>query len=185
MSFSPAAAARFRLGDPAFIVGLQDLIACLPSHLVMAEVGVYAGASTNIFLDSGKVSRLYAVDQWRDYEQDGEPFSNPYSWSDVRDTFLFGPGAWPEVRVLELPSAQAAEKVSDGELDFVYLDACHDYTAVKADIAAWLPKIAAGGWLGGHDYALEFPGVVLAVVEAGLGKPSLFADTSWLLAVSG
>jgi Methyltransferase domain len=68
--------------------------------------------------------------------------------------------------LLNVPSLEAANGLSDGTLDFVFIDADHGYDAVKADIAAWLPKIRPGGWVTGHDYDLEkFPGVVRAVEE--------------------
>lgn len=38
------------------------------------------------------------------------------------------------------------------ELDFVYVDARHDYCGVAEDIAIWWPKLRAGGLMGGHDY---------------------------------
>jgi hypothetical protein len=50
-------------------------------------------------------------------------------------------------------------------LDFVFLDAAHDYDNVKADITAWRSKVKSGGYLGGHDYQLIFPGVMKAVQE--------------------
>lgn len=68
--------------------------------------------------------------------------------------------------VLWMPSTQAANHVEDGWADFVFIDAAHSYKAVKADIAAWRPKVRDGGWLGGHDYHEAHPGVIQAVDEA-------------------
>lgn len=65
-----------------------------------------------------------------------------------------------------MPSLEAASLVPDGWADFVFIDAGHSYGAVSADIAAWAPKVRAGGWLGGHDYHAAHPGVILAVDEA-------------------
>jgi hypothetical protein len=65
-----------------------------------------------------------------------------------------------------LPSVEAAEMVPDGWADFVFIDAGHSYGAVKADIAAWEPKVREGGWLGGHDYHPSHSGVMRAVDEA-------------------
>jgi hypothetical protein len=62
-------------------------------------------------------------------------------------------------------SREAATRYHDRSLDFVFLDAAHDYENVKADIVGWKRKIKPGGYLGGHDYQLLFPGVIQAVQE--------------------
>lgn len=67
-----------------------------------------------------------------------------------------------QAHLTKLPSVKAAELAS--ECAYVFLDAAHDYESVKADIAAWWPKIQAGGFLGGHDYE-NAEGVKRAVDE--------------------
>ena len=70
------------------------------------------------------------------------------------------------VQFLECESTAATGQVS-GQLDSVYIDADHCYPAVRADIAAWLPKVRPGGIIAGHDFWPEkFPGVCRAVHEA-------------------
>ena len=49
-------------------------------------------------------------------------------------------------------SAEVVGLVRDGSLDFVYLDADHKYALVRADLAAWYPKVRPGGVVSGHDY---------------------------------
>ena len=61
--------------------------------------------------------------------------------------------------------------MGDGTLDFVYLDAGHDYASVLEDLQAWAPKVRPGGMLAGHDYwngsseAVPIYGVKKAVDE--------------------
>jgi len=63
-------------------------------------------------------------------------------------------------------SISAARMFSDASVEWVHLDARHDFGSVKQDIQAWLPKIKPGGWLSGDDYdEVKWPGVVRAVDE--------------------
>ena len=50
-------------------------------------------------------------------------------------------------------------------LDLVFIDGDHSYDAVVDDIEAWEPKVRPGGVLGGHDFAVNFEGVIRAVTE--------------------
>lgn len=68
-------------------------------------------------------------------------------------------------QVVEAPSVQAATQFENGSLGVVWLDGDHDHTAVRADIAAWQPKVRSGGVIGGDDWL--FPGVRDAVKATG------------------
>ena len=48
--------------------------------------------------------------------------------------------------------------------DLVFIDACHDYPCVLADILAWYPLVRQGGTLFGDD--VRRPGVHKAVKDA-------------------
>ena len=49
-------------------------------------------------------------------------------------------------------SNDIVKKFQDGWLDFVYIDANHQYEYVLEDIKLWTPKVKKGGVIGGHDY---------------------------------
>lgn len=61
-------------------------------------------------------------------------------------------------------SWEAANLYEDHSLDFVFIDAGHDYESVKKDITAWFPKIKQTGIIAGHDYHYNV-GVYPAVNE--------------------
>lgn len=67
------------------------------------------------------------------------------------------------VSPLRLSSLDAAKTFNDESLEFVYVDASHEYEDVKADLAAWYPKVKQGGVFAGHDFM--WPGVYQAVTE--------------------
>lgn len=125
------------------------------------EVGVHRGDLSHYLLYLRENLILLLVDAWQqdngnvDYRISGDYHS--VMFQDVHDE-AFGVCA---ARMKEFPdrativaarSLQAASLVADDRFDFVFIDADHSYSAIKADLAAWLPKVKAGGWIGGHDY---------------------------------
>jgi hypothetical protein len=46
----------------------------------------------------------------------------------------------------------AAKLIPDLSLDFVYVDARHDYCGVMEDLTSYYPKLKPGGYMAGHDY---------------------------------
>lgn len=69
------------------------------------------------------------------------------------------------IKVLSMSSIEASKKFDDDSLDFVFIDAGHEYEEAKGDIEAWYPKVKKSGMLAGHDYTDLFPGVIKAVNE--------------------
>ena len=53
---------------------------------------------------------------------------------------------------LRMWSHDASKKVNDSSLDYIYIDARHDYESVLEDIRDWYPKLRVGGFFAGHDY---------------------------------
>ncbi len=47
---------------------------------------------------------------------------------------------------------EAVEQFKPGELDFVYIDAKHDFKHVSEDVDAWAKIVRVGGIVSGHDY---------------------------------
>jgi hypothetical protein len=60
----------------------------------------------------------------------------------------------------------AASLIAPESLDFVYIDASHDYESVKQDLACWWPKVKFGGMFAGHDYFEHYEYVKFGIIEA-------------------
>lgn len=54
--------------------------------------------------------------------------------------------------IWRMTSDEAAKRIPPHSLDFVYIDARHDYDSVKRDVETWFPLIKPGGLIAGHDY---------------------------------
>jgi hypothetical protein len=57
-----------------------------------------------------------------------------------------------QVTILKMFSVEAAATISDGSLDWIFLDANHSFEAVNQDLATWVPKVKRGGIISGHDF---------------------------------
>lgn len=132
---------------------------------VGAEVGVCYGAYSEKLYKSIPNLTLFAVDNWDNVETRHREKKHQRN---VEWFFRNRLANWRPI-VMKMSSVEAAKYVQDGSLDFVYIDAAHDYENVKADINAWMPKVKKGGIVSGDDYYV-FPnsgndGVVKAVDE--------------------
>ncbi len=103
---------------------------------VGAEIGVEYGSFSNRILSQWK-GTLISVDMWEHEQIYAAAMKN------LTD---------PRCLKVKSSSVEASKKVMDGSLDFVYIDADHDYAHCREDIEAWFPKVRHGGIVAGHDY---------------------------------
>lgn len=75
-------------------------------------------------------------------------------------------------------SVEASLNYEDESLDFVFIDGSHDYNSIKEDINTWMPKVKSGGFLAGHDYAIQYFGIMKAVMES-FDKWEVFKGKKW------
>jgi hypothetical protein len=136
-----------------------------------AEIGVKTGKYSDFLLSRWRGRKLISIDPWLAAETD-EYVDRANVPQDAHERFLaetrqrLAPhGARSEI--LRLTSLEAAERVADRTLDFVYIDARHDYDSVLEDLAAWYTKVRPGGIVAGHDYVDgTFPSGVFGVKRA-------------------
>lgn len=148
-----------------------EAVQAAPQTAHFVEVGSFKGRSTAFLaveiINSGKQIRFDCVDTWMGSEEHQAGGSHPDA-SVINGTLFeefiqnMQPAAGHYIPI-RLPSVGAAYLYPDNSLDFVFLDAAHDYLNVRADILAWLPKVKPGSVLAGDDYG--WPGVKQAVDE--------------------
>ncbi len=116
-----------------------------------AEIGVWEGAFSETLCQQAPGLHLICVDPWtslHDYlERKNDPARMGKAYKVTRRRLA--PYA---CTFLRMTSIEAAAQVPDCSLDFVYLDGNHQLAHVLADLAAWVPKVRAGGIVAGHDY---------------------------------
>jgi predicted O-methyltransferase YrrM len=152
------------------------------------EVGAWLGASTSYMASLIKdyefpitfdVVDHFLGDPTHDYQQEivklygGSVYKQFARNMKERD-------CWKFINIIHIiDSISASQTYPDNSLDFVYLDASHDYTSVSLDIKNWYPKVKVGGTIAGDDYN-SFKGVKKAVNEFfDLKRIHFSGDHTW------
>ena len=165
----------------------QTIIRMLPNHSVWAEVGSWKGQSICYSVveshKKNKQFQFYCVDTWQ-----GSP--EQQALQEVKDNKLyeiFSKNIDPikaHITPIQGDSADSSKHFDDQSVDFVYIDADHQYESVKKDLESWYPKIKQGGILGGDDYKPKCQGVWNAVndfiAEKKLPKPTRIGRAFYL-----
>lgn len=151
-----------------------------PAHIV--EVGIWKGASAAFMaveiINSGKKIKFDCVDTWKG--SDLELHQTDPEINDLYRVFMDNmKPVYGHFTPVRLPSLDAAILYMDNSLDFVFIDAAHDYENIKKDIIAWRPKIKKGGILSGHDY--DFGDVKRAVDEELSGLEPKLLGPCWFV----
>lgn len=136
------------------------LSAQLPHVYIGAEIGVWQGENSAHLLRTFPDLHLWMVDRYEPLtgeEAKYDPRMARHLASDFKAALAaaciavgFAVGRYT---ILLEQSVSASKKVEDYSLDFIFIDASHDYENVKRDISLWSPKVRVGGIVSGHDYA--------------------------------
>ena len=125
-----------------------------------AEIGVREGTYSEILCKANPNLELLCIDPW-------EP-TFTYTTRKVRRLYR-------ETKIKLAPynakliknySLEVVRDIPDGSLDFVYIDALHEFDPVMMDIINWAPKVRFGGIISGHDFCHFQNGGVVYAVEA-------------------
>jgi hypothetical protein len=157
---------------------VKSIIHCINLHgdnLVGAEIGVHVGESFLTLLQNcPNISKLYGVDSYVpyvDYLKDDSESYNPIVVDKKQIEYIklisyhnqeFS-GHKDKIVFYEMDSNEAAKKVEDKSLDFIFIDSYCSFEQAKNDIKVWYPKVKDGGIFAGHDWTIQL--VQLAVMK--------------------
>jgi predicted O-methyltransferase YrrM len=149
-----------------FATAYKDAVQKADPGSVFVEVGSWKGRSAAFMAveiaNSGKEISLHCVDHWQGSDEEAH-HSDP-DRNNLHAVFLKNMKNAPiTVHTHKEDSVIAAGRFKDKSVDFIWIDAGHDYDSVKADILAWWPKLRPGGTMGGDDLPMD--GVFQAVTE--------------------
>lgn len=158
------------------------------SHFV--EVGCWKGRSASYMgveiLNSNKKIKFDCIDTWEGSEEHLNPNSFHFNKELLEDKDwlynIFLKNVEPIKKIvnpIRQDSISASKKYTENQLDFVFIDAAHDYESVLNDISNWYPKVKDGSILSGHDYSHE--PVRMAVNDFFKDKKIMVDGDCWLI----
>lgn len=119
-----------------------------------AELGVQRGHYSEKILQTWeKCQRYYLVDVWRQQNS----YKDIANVDDDEQEKIYNEaksrlGPWDQKTVFVRKFTSDAMSDLPTQLDFIYVDARHDYCGVSEDIENYWPKVREGGIMAGHDY---------------------------------
>jgi predicted O-methyltransferase YrrM/glycosyltransferase involved in cell wall biosynthesis len=155
-----------------------------PDKSIFVEIGSWMGKSASclgqLVKESQKNIRIFAVDTFEGSIEHTEIIKDIENQSTSLLEIFKNNIKLCEVDGLIIPiqgkSVDVASQFEDGSIDFIFIDASHDYENVLADINAWYPKLKPGGLIAGDDYAGCWGGVIEAVNEYFIDKTIFFLN---------
>lgn len=170
----------------------EEAVNSFPAGSCFVEVGTYLGRSLcslgEVVEHSGKTFTIIGIDTCRGSGMEGLRRKDYHGAAVAQGGGTFAGalhknildcGYGDAISLLIADSVTASRLFGDASVEWVHLDARHDYASVKADIQAWLPKIKSGGWLSGDDYdEIKWPEVVKAVNDL-LPGATVWSTQQW------
>ena len=161
-----------------------ELIRRLPQNSVGAEIGVLHGRLSGPLMKFTDCT-LHMVDPWK--ASSYGPHSKDKLRKETQEYFDEARKTASKVAmqykgiIHHKTSEEAAPSFEDNSLDFIFIDANHDYQAVLRDIELWYPKVRPSGLVAGHDYT--WPEVKEAVDLVFGDRVTTGRDSTWFVTV--
>lgn len=147
----------------------EDLLSRIPRNSICAEIGVFTGQFSKEIINRINPKLIYLVDTFTGPIVSGD--KNGENIQQVPELYLSYLYLFkeylenPTVRIYRGMGEHFLSLIPDSYLDFIYIDSNHSYEDTKKEIELTRKKIKNGGFICGHDYTIQFPGVIKAVDE--------------------
>ena len=115
-----------------------------------AEIGTDKGLYAEELCKANPGVKLICIDPWKTYRENTD---YPHQRTlDINYRLTKQRLAPFNVEIIKKSSMGAIRSFSDNSLDFVYIDANHNFKYALEDITKWSKKVRVGGIVSGHDY---------------------------------
>ena len=137
----------------------------------VAEIGVCNGVHSEMMLHFlSTIDHMLLVDCWEPQEEYESPenfqlYTQTNHFDKMHQAVCKRFEEDSRVEIVKGYSAEVSLTCDDESFDFIYIDACHKYECVVADLTCWFPKLKKGAYIGGDDYCDSEMGVKRAVED--------------------
>lgn len=138
----------------------------------VVEVGSWQGYSTALLATAVKESgngKCYAIDHFQgNVGKESSYVVGEDDLSDLKANFERNMRALnlnDHIELFDMDSKDAANKLQNNTIRFLFIDGDHTEVGVKQDIALFFPLLQKGSIVVFDDFAPNFPGVINAVTE--------------------
>jgi len=115
-----------------------------------AEVGVEKGFFAEALCAGIPDLKLYCIDAWTTY-QGWYDYTTQSKLDEIYNETKQRLVNY-DCKIIKGFSMDVVKTFEDESLDFVYIDAAHDFQSVTNDICEWTKKVRKGGIISGHDF---------------------------------
>jgi hypothetical protein len=141
----------------------ESIVNLLDTGSVGCELGIFEGDFSQVLTDSGKFKKLYLVDVFSGVASNFDKTYKDASCLEQKnkDRFL----SKNFVEIIKQDSISYLRSMPDNFFDFIYIDTVHSYEQTVSELYESHRTIKNKGFICGHDYCIEFHGVIRAVTE--------------------
>lgn len=140
----------------------NEITNLLPNNSIGCELGVFEGEFSQKLLESNKFDELYLVDI---FSGKASNFGKHYNDAGVLYDIVKNKFENNTIVKIIKKDSIAFLQSTNIQFDFIYIDTIHCYDFLIQELEAAHKIIKPGGYICGHDYCMEFYGVIKAVKE--------------------
>jgi len=151
---------------------LQMLESLVAPNSVILEVGVFRGEFAAQLYQTLAPRKLILCDPWDGPSISGDADGNNVISVDLRAVYAKleeVASQNSDLVLLRGRSPEALKGLADACLDVIYIDGCHSYEGVSADLEEALRLVRPGGYICGHDLEMN-PAKTTAHYEFGVKR---------------
>jgi predicted O-methyltransferase YrrM len=119
-----------------------------------AEIGTARGSHAITMIVNNPKVKLYCIDAWSTYDGCND-FTDQDRLNEYHNAARQRLNEYKGIEIINEFSMDAVKRFKDETLDFVYIDANHEFPYVAEDLFYWSKKVRPGGIVAGHDYLNE------------------------------